>query len=45
VLRSHLCFPDYGQRVPTAHAVRDFVGTDGFMSYGLKITDLFRRVD
>jgi putative ABC transport system substrate-binding protein len=32
-----------GARLPTAHAFRDFLGTGGFMSYGAKNTDLFRR--
>jgi putative ABC transport system substrate-binding protein len=32
-----------GARLPTAHAFRDFLGTGGFMSYGARNTDLFRR--
>ena len=32
-----------GARLPTIHAFRDFLGTGGFMSYGAKTTDLFRR--
>jgi putative tryptophan/tyrosine transport system substrate-binding protein len=32
-----------GARLPTAHAFREFLGTGGFMSYGAKTTDLFRR--
>jgi putative ABC transport system substrate-binding protein len=30
-------------RLPTAHAYREFLGAGGFMSYGAKTTDLFRR--
>jgi putative ABC transport system substrate-binding protein len=32
-----------GARLPTAHAYREFLGTGGFMSYGPRNTDLFRR--
>jgi putative ABC transport system substrate-binding protein len=32
-----------GGRLPTAHAYRDYLATGGFMSYGPKTTDLFRR--
>jgi putative ABC transport system substrate-binding protein len=32
-----------GARLPTAHAFREFLGAGGFMSYGAKTTDLFRR--
>jgi putative ABC transport system substrate-binding protein len=32
-----------GARIPTVHAFRDFLGTGGFMSYGAKNVDLFRR--
>ena len=32
-----------GARLPTAHPFREFLGTGGFMSYGAKTTDLFRR--
>ena len=32
-----------GARLPTAHGFRDFLATGGFMSYGPKVTDLFRR--
>ena len=32
-----------GARIPTAHGFRDFLATGGFMSYGPKTTDLFRR--
>jgi putative ABC transport system substrate-binding protein len=32
-----------GARLPTVHAYREFLGTGGFMSYGPKTTELFRR--
>jgi putative ABC transport system substrate-binding protein len=32
-----------GARLPTVHGFRDFLGTGGFISYGAKPTDLFRR--
>ncbi|HEX3116669.1 MAG TPA: ABC transporter substrate-binding protein [Bradyrhizobium sp.] len=32
-----------GARLPTIHAFRDFLETGGFMSYGAKNSDLFRR--
>jgi putative tryptophan/tyrosine transport system substrate-binding protein len=32
-----------GARLPTIHGFRDFLGAGGLMSYGAKITDLFRR--
>jgi putative tryptophan/tyrosine transport system substrate-binding protein len=32
-----------GARLPTMHAVRDFVGSGGLLSYGASYTDLFRR--
>ena len=32
-----------GARLPTVHPFRDFLGAGGFMSYGAKNTDLFRR--
>ena len=32
-----------GARLPTMHAVRDFVGAGGLLSYGANYTDLFRR--
>jgi putative tryptophan/tyrosine transport system substrate-binding protein len=32
-----------GARLPTAHPFREFLGTGGFMCYGAKTTDLFRR--
>jgi len=32
-----------GARLPTMHAVRDFVGSGGLLSYGANYTDLFRR--
>jgi putative tryptophan/tyrosine transport system substrate-binding protein len=32
-----------GARLPTMHAVRDFLGAGGFMSYGPSLVHLFRR--
>ena len=32
-----------GARLPTMHAVRDFVGSGGLLSYGPNYTNLFRR--
>ena len=32
-----------GARLPSMHAVRDFVGSGGLLSYGANYTDLFRR--
>jgi putative tryptophan/tyrosine transport system substrate-binding protein len=32
-----------GTRLPTAHVYREYLVTGGFMSYGPKTTDLFRR--
>src|SRR5262249_31101998 len=32
-----------GARVPTMHAVRDFLGAGGFMSYGPRLARSFRR--
>src|SRR5262249_19054940 len=32
-----------GARVPTMHAVRDFLGAGGFMSYGPSLPHSFRR--